>query len=97
MGLGLFDNKINEYVQDLTSGHWYTDDDGMLYIVPSDENGIAGIEGPDDTVVMAELNAIYRDLPFKLTCPFHVAKRLGLTVIADTFKRFNTEDGNYTA
>jgi hypothetical protein len=97
MGLGLRDNVTQEYTQDLTTGHWYSDEDGMLYIVPSDENGVAEIEGPDDTVVMAELNALYRDIPFKLTCPYHVAKLTGLTVVADTFKRFNSEEGNYTA
>lgn len=97
MGIGM-QNEQNEYVKTngLENGHWYVNQNGMLFIVPSEEDGIAEIEGPDGAV-LDQLNAIYRETPFEKVDQAQVANDLGLEVIQDVLKRFDPAIGFYHA
>lgn len=83
-------------------GHWYLDDDHCLYIVPDDRHGLAETYGPDDDMLDA-LNAIYRAHDQKLVDWFDAVDRdaiaagLGLFVVPDWQKRFDTQCGYFTA
>lgn len=95
MGIGMQDeNGVYQKTAGLENGHWYLDNDGMLYIVPSEEDGLAEIEGPDSEI-LEQLNAIYREAPFDKVDQQQVANDLGLDIILDVFKRFDPEIGFY--
>lgn len=95
--MGPFDNQTGKYVA--TSGygegsHWYLDEEGRLYIVPSVD---AEIEGPESDVLDA-LNKVYRDAPhFSSVNPEEVAEELAIEVIPDVLKRFDPDVGYYRA
>jgi len=94
--MGPYNNETGLYedVDGYERGHWYVKDDTReLFIVPDAE---AEIEGPDSEMLEA-LNAVYRNLPFKDIAVYTVAESLGLSVIADTFKRFDPEVGYFCA
>lgn len=97
MGIGM-QNENNQYEKTagLENGHWYRDSDGMLYIVPTEEDGLAEIEGPDGDVT-DKLNAVYRDTAFAKVDQHQVARELGLEVVLDVLKRFDSEIGFYSA
>ena len=104
MGLGLYDNESQKYLEEpcKEKGHWYvSDENGMLYIVPNDKYGSAEIDGPDDDILDA-LNAAYREADtngtdFDRIDAEAIAQRLGLSVIPDVLKRFDSESGYYHA
>lgn len=98
MTLGTLDEATGEYIQapELENGHWYLDDEGLLYIVPNDLHGIAEIEGPDGDT-MDELNARYRKAGFENINTEELAKALDLDFIPDVLRRFDPQSGFYTA
>lgn len=98
MGLGLYNNETQRHIKDdcMEKGHWYVNDAGYLYIVPNDLYGIAEIEGPDGDVLDA-LNKCYREASFDTIDPEQVAEALGLEVVAEVLKRFDSEAGYYHA
>jgi hypothetical protein len=97
MGIGM-QNDSGEYekTNGLEHGHWYLDTNGMLFIVPTEEDGLAEIEGPDGAI-LDKLNAVYRDTAFEKVNQDQVARDLGLEVVLDVLKRFDTETGFYHA
>jgi hypothetical protein len=97
MGIGM-QNKDGEYekTNGLENGHWYLDPDGLLFIVPTEEDGLAEIEGPDGAI-LDQLNAVYRETPFEKVDQRQVAADLGLDIVLDVLKRFDPETGFYHA
>lgn len=93
--MGPYDNDAGVFLEadGYESGHWYLNEDGVLYIVP---NGEAEIEGPDD-VVLEALNTVYREQPFGDIDPNVVAEKLSLDVVLDIFKRFSPDVGYFNA
>ncbi|MEY2152344.1 hypothetical protein AB7849_15670 [Rhodanobacter sp. 115] len=94
--MGPYNNETRTYekVEGYESGHWYVKESTReLFIVPSAE---AEIEGPDNETLEA-LNTIYREKPFKEVDAYAVANQLGLVVVADALKRFDTEVGYFHA
>lgn len=98
MGIGTRNEATQEYIQSegMEKGHWYTDENDFLYIVPDDRYGIEESAGPDNATMEA-LNAVYRETAFAALDPFEVASRLGLSFIPDVLRRFDPESGFYSA
>ncbi len=100
---GFYDNAINEYVPTpgAMTGHWYVDDDGLLYIIPRPDraDGIGESFGPDGSTMDA-LNTIYRELGdsrFDEADPEEIAQQLNLSTVHDSLRRFDTSAGYYSA
>lgn len=93
---GHFDNESSRYLETpaLEHGHWYTDDDGMLFIMPNPKYGLCDSVGPDD-VNEQTLNNIYSDKDFDRIDPNEVAVNLGLNFIQDWQKRFDPAVGYF--
>ena len=99
---GFYDSEQGQYAQTagMEKGHWYTNDEGSLYIVPNPCDGHAEIVGPGDET-LAALNTIYRkadgQVPFDAMNTESIAKDLGLSVVPDALKRFDTAVGYLSA
>lgn len=98
MGIGTRNEETGEYIfsEDLDNGHWYQDQNGNLYIIPDERNGIEGSQGPEGRV-MTELNAVYRQKGFDHVDPDALANELGLEFISPVLHRFDEESGFYSA
>ena len=93
--MGPYDNELGLHVEsdDWMNGQWLTaDDDGSLYIIPIDGDGV---EGPDDEIAAA----ILKDLRDSGADEIQEdrAEELGLTIVADGLKRFDPDTGYHTA
>lgn len=73
-------------------GQWLVDEDGVLYIVPKDGDGV---EGPDDSMC-AEILTVLQDAHADRLSEDR-AHAMGLTEVADVLKRFSPEIGYYSA
>ena len=93
--MGPFDNEKGVFLQapGYEEGHWFVSNTtGDAFIVPKCD---AEIEGPDGEVV-DELNAVYREQSFDQVDPEAVAEQLGLSVVPDVLKRFDSRVGYYS-
>lgn len=79
--------KVKHY----DDGHWYLDEQGLLFIVP---NTIAEIEGQNGEILNA-LNQVYRETPFLEVNTDTVSAQLGLVLVPDIYKRFDAIIGYY--
>lgn len=77
-------------------GHWYIDDDGLLYIIPDDSLGLADSIGPDNDTADA-LNQAYSEVKFEEVDRESLAQSLNLEIVLDVLKRFDPETGYYSA
>jgi len=93
----------DSYSQDpcFEQGHWFINEDGDLYIVPDDRQGIAEIFGPDDDTLDA-LNSIYREAEkdgdldwFDAVDIEGICQKLDLTFVHQWQRRFDTGKGWY--
>ena len=95
---GLYANDDRRYIEvpSLEHGHWYTDDDGALFIMPDPQYGLCDSVGPDD--VNAEtLTHLYSKTAFDKLDPNEVSRNHGLTAIPNVLKRFDPQIGYFTA
>jgi hypothetical protein len=89
---GFYDNETEKYIFNpaLLKGDWFEDNDGFLYIIPTDDGEI---DGPD-TCIMDALNKLCRENG-KVTD--RDAECLELTRVDEVLKRFSEEEGFYHA
>lgn len=95
---GPYDNESQVYLASecLAHGHWYLDEDGMLYIVPNPQYGLAEIEGPDDEICSL-LGKVYQAKEFAEVDPEEVAKMHDLEYVSPVLHRFTEQTGYYSA
>lgn len=92
--MGPYDNERGCYVSDPSwnSGQWLADDDGNLYVIPKDGDGV---EGPDEKVCEAII-AVLRDTG-KDTLDDAQIEAMGMVEVWETFRRFSPHVGYYSA
>jgi len=92
--MGPYDDTNGRYTPDeeFERGHWYRDEQGMLYIVPC---GQAEIAGPDNET-SDKLNNVYREQGFDKVDPCDLARELMLDYVWDSFKRFSPDVGYFS-
>lgn len=92
--MGPYDNELGMHVEsdEWMDGQWLADDDGSLYIIPIDGDGV---EGPDDDVAAAILKDLRVSGEEEIT--EDRAAELGLTIVAPSLKRFDADTGYHTA
>lgn len=96
MGIGTRDESTQLFIfsESVDKGHWYHDQDGLLYIIPAsdDEESL----GPDNETMTA-LNAVYRESDFEKVDPNELAAKMNLDYIPEVLHRFDEESGYYSA
>lgn len=95
MGIGIRDETTQRYIfsEDVDRGHWYYDQDGLLYIIPAGDDESLG----PDNAIMDSLNAAYRAHGFEHVDPDELATSLKLDFVSRALHRFDEESGYYTA
>lgn len=88
------DTGLYERADWLEDGVWIKDQEGNLYLV---SGGVDDIVGPN-TDTLDKLNALCREQNGDVRRISHeTLKKLGLTIVPDSLKRFTPENGYYHA